>query len=252
VSTVLGTRRVLLWTGAWALGIRVVPFLSTSYLMIPVGVLAALLALTRARRLLWIVALIEGLALLVIGCSPLVPWLARPWLRSDPLRPADAVVSLSAWIYPNGALDEHAQLRLLHAYELLGSGLAPRLVITRIKPPRPSGLPAVRRQVQQLGLRIPIDEVGPAGNTHDEALAVARLVRQRGWKRVILVSDPMHLRRAGAVFEAAGVPVCCSPAVPVGYSLLPSDGPEAHLAAFRDWLHEVIGYQVYRRRGWIR
>jgi hypothetical protein len=42
------------------------------------------------------------------------------------------LVSLSSEVYSDGSLDDRAQLRLLHAYELLASGTARRLVITRI------------------------------------------------------------------------------------------------------------------------
>ncbi len=213
--------------------------------------MGAWLALTRARRLLWAAGAVECLALLVIGYSPLAPLLLKAWVRSDPLQPADAVVSLSASMYPNGELGERAQMRVLHAFELLGAGAAPRLVITRIAPPVPSSLPAVRSQMRQLGLNVPIDEVGPAKNTHDEALAVARLARQRGWTRVILVSEPFHLRRAGAVFARAGVNVCCSPSRSVGYRMGRLDPPFDRLDAFRDWLHEAVGYEIYRWRGWI-
>jgi uncharacterized SAM-binding protein YcdF (DUF218 family) len=242
---------VLLWSGARDLGIRGLPGGANPYLLVLAGMLGSLVALTRARRLLWAAGAAECFTLLAISFTPLVPTLMRAWVRSDPLQPAQAVVSLSADIYPDGTLDEHAQLRVLHAYELLGAGAAPRLVLTRIAPPRPSSVPMVRRQMRLLGLHCPIDEVGPTHNTHDEALAVARLVRLRGWKRVILVSDPVHLRRAGAVFAHAGVNVCCSPGLSTGYNAHQLAAPGDRLAAFRDWLREWLGYHIYRWRGWI-
>ena len=205
---------VLLGLGARTLGLRAEPGVLNSALFLIAGAVGAFLAAAGARRLLWIAGALECLALLVISYTPLVPALMHAWVRRDALRPADAVVSLSSQVYPDGSLDTHAQLRVLHAEELLSAGWAPRLVLTRIAGREPSALPVIRRQMRLFGLRCPIDEVGPVRNTHDEALAVAALARRRGWRRVILVSDPDHLRRAGAVFAHAGLEVCCSPAPP--------------------------------------
>jgi uncharacterized SAM-binding protein YcdF (DUF218 family) len=107
------------------------------------------------------------------------------------------------------------------------------------------------RQMRAFRLDYPIDEVGPVLNTHDEALAVARLAHQRGWQRVLLVSDPLHMRRAAAVFTHAGLPVSCSPCGGGEYDLRSLQGPGDRLAAFRDWVKEWIGCQVYHRRGWM-
>src|SRR5262249_38160601 len=152
------------------------------HLILVAGLLGSGLALTRARGLLWAAAGCVCAAVLVVSYTPLVPSVVRAWLRSDPVRPCEAVVSLSSEVYSDGSLDDRARLRLLHAYELLASGAARRLVITRLVLPRQSAAPVVRRQMRALHLIFPVDEVGPVDNTHDEALAVARLARQRGWK----------------------------------------------------------------------
>jgi uncharacterized SAM-binding protein YcdF (DUF218 family) len=88
-------------------------------------------------------------------------------------------------------------------------------------------------------------------NTHDEALAVAKLVHQRGWDRIILVTDSWHMRRAAAVFQKAGVKVICSPCQERLYDLEKLEDPQDRLEAFRDWLHEEVGFEWYRLRGWI-
>jgi uncharacterized SAM-binding protein YcdF (DUF218 family) len=104
--------------------------------------------------------------------------------------------------------------------------------------------------MQALGLDYPVDEVGPVFNTHDEAVAVAALARQRGWHRVILVTHLWHMRRAAAVFEKAGLPVLCAPCDEAQYDLKALNTSDARLHAFRDWLHEIVGIAVYRLRGW--
>ena len=99
--------------------------------------------------------------------------------------------------------------------------------------------------------------LGACSDTHDEAVKVAALAKQRGLKRVLLVTSASHMPRSMATFQKAGVQVV---AVPCNYlsSLnqvndlqwfhLPSDHG---FEIFNFWLHEILGDWVYRWRGWI-
>jgi uncharacterized SAM-binding protein YcdF (DUF218 family) len=99
---------------------------------------------------------------------------------------------------------------------------------------------------------IPVEEAaGFVTSTHDEAVAVARLARQRGWERVILVTDATHMRRAAANFEKAGLHVLCSPCAPRDYQLPAPATPGQRRRAFRDWLYETYQYQTNRLQGWV-
>jgi uncharacterized SAM-binding protein YcdF (DUF218 family) len=112
-------------------------------------------------------------------------------------------------------------------------------------------MPAVQRQMAALGLSAPIDEVGPAVNTHDEALLVARLARKRGWKQVLLVTSPAHTRRARATFLKAGLQVLVRPSPERDYELSSLNDPVQRLRAFRHWIYEWAGWHLYQRRGWV-
>lgn len=214
----------------------------------------ALIGLTPAKRL-WLA--LAGLAILMVGIlayTPLAETLVRRWNRADVLPPNKtfpAVVVLSSHVQKGQTLDSRAQERILKGYELLGTGKAERLVVTESALVFGSQAPVVREQMRRYGLPYPMDSVGPVRDTHDEAMAIARLAHVKGWKQVLLVTHPWHMRRAAAVFQKAGVPVVCVPCVEGGYDLDALHETTARLAAFRDWLHEVVGYQVYRRRGWI-
>jgi uncharacterized SAM-binding protein YcdF (DUF218 family) len=232
------------------LGLQSVPLLRGEHLLAASAILGALLGGTRLRLLLWVGAGLATAGLLLVGYTPLIVGPVRSLVRRDALRPVEAVVVLSSNIQKDGDLTDVAQIRLLRGYEVLEAGLARRLVIPRLAPPKRPYLPTVRRQMQSLGLDFPIDEVGPVANTHDEAVAVARLARKEGWETVILVSDPTHLSRAAATFERAGLRVLCSPCVERNYDLENLDIPAERLHAFRDWLWETVGMWVYRRRGW--
>jgi uncharacterized SAM-binding protein YcdF (DUF218 family) len=90
-------------------------------------------------------------------------------------------------------------------------------------------------------------------NTHDEALAVARLLRERGLRGgVLLVTSPLHTRRGAATFAAAGVEVRAVPAIETSYDLDELATPDDRLRAFGAAAHERIGLLVYRWRGWLK
>jgi uncharacterized SAM-binding protein YcdF (DUF218 family) len=244
----LGT---LLGFGALELMRGAIPAIGTDILVPIMGICGALIGAVGAQRLLWVISTGLVAILLIVGYTPLVPALMPSLIRSDPLRNAPAVVVLAAAFRTDGELSAATQARLLHGYEVMAQGYAPRLVITRLGDPPRSNLAAARRQMEQLGLHFPVDEVGPTQNTHDEAVAVARLARQRCWERVILVTHPWHMRRAAGLFDKVGLQVICSPCPEREYEINSLDSLNTRLKAFRDWAHEAIGLAIYRRRGWL-
>lgn len=171
------------------------------------GVLGLLLGASRAR---WAgplgVVILLALAVLVER-TPLAEGAARGLTIRDRLARSDAVVVLAADIFPDGTPTPQSQRRLAHAYSLLRARWSPRLVLTRFAPPRPSYAPAVRRQMNRARLEAKLLEAGPIRITRDEARHVSILARERGWNRVILVTDRSHTRRAKALFREVGLSV---------------------------------------------
>ena len=231
--------------------IGMIPVLRGDHLYGVAAIAGALLGISRLRALPWTAAGLSAAGMLLIGYTPLVNPLIRECVRRDPLARADAVVVLSSDIFRDGQMMQSAQARFLRGYEVVREGYAPRMIITRLHAPKPSYRPALDAQLDRLDLDFPIEETAPVRNTRDEALAVARLAEARGWSRIILVSDASHLRRAGAAFEKAGLEVLCSPSADREYDLESLDTPDQRLNAFRDWVWEAVGYQTYRRNGWI-
>lgn len=243
-----GVLGAFLGIGAWLLGAP--QMLHWEDMFAVPTVLGALLGLTRARTGLWVASTAMAAGLITIGYTPLVPHLLSR-NAVDALRPAPAVVVLSAYVHQDGSLSGQAQDRLLQGYALLRQGYAQEMVLTDSTDYHGSQVPAVRRQMRLLGLDYPVDVAGSVRDTHDEALAVARLARARGWRRVLLVTHPWHMRRAAAVFEKAGLNVIRSPCAEGEYDLYGLDTAPGRLRAFQDWLHETVGYAIYRHRGWI-
>jgi uncharacterized SAM-binding protein YcdF (DUF218 family) len=99
--------------------------------------------------------------------------------------------------------------------------------------------------------------LGICANTHDEALQFRKLKEAEGWQKVLLVTSALHMRRAEAVFRKQGVdvtPVACDFQVHgvLGAPGFPSPFPRQHrLDLLSLYLHEQIGWWVYKWRGWI-
>jgi uncharacterized SAM-binding protein YcdF (DUF218 family) len=99
--------------------------------------------------------------------------------------------------------------------------------------------------------------LGNNGDTHDEALKVARLATERGWRRILLVTSANHMRRASATFRHVGLEVTPAPCnfltsvstgeVPFTLSVPGPDG----FVKMGIWLHEHVGWLMYWRRGWL-
>lgn len=237
----------------------------------------ALLALTvwRLGHRKWRAAL--GSATLVafiyvIGATPfpasLLASLERPYagVRPETLPNVDAVVMLGGMTNPStndvfgfhfdGAVD-----RVITAVELVREHKARALVLGGgINPiiANPGEGELLRRWIETWNVaRVPVHLLGICLNTHDEAVRTKALADAQGWKRIILVTSAAHLRRGEALFKKLGMDVTCfacdfdgltsQQRSVMGY-FVPSTKGFDLLATY---LHEVVGWWVYRWRGWI-
>ncbi len=148
-----------------------------------------------------------GLAVLVVALFILHPLLfaaiGQQLVAADELRPADAIIVLAG----------NAPSRSAHGVELYRQGWAPRVIVAdeRVKS---HGLETTWRVLNEQGiarLDIPADALvvlpRPGEDTHDEAMLSRDMLAERGWTRVILVTDRFHSWRARAIFRAALAPI---------------------------------------------
>jgi len=221
-------------------------------LLVPLVVIAGVL-LSAVRLQVVLTSLLGLLAALwlAVAFTPLDRALADGLPRVDALGPADAIYVLASDVQPDGDLTVEALARLVHGIELAGQALAPRLVVGEL--PRPHGRYAdsARRFLDELHLPTELLTVGPVGTTHDEAVLLGELFKKNGWRRVLLVTSPLHSRRAAAVFEAQGLTVVSAPTREAKYDLETLSSPDERLRAFPEIVHEELGIWVYRRRGWL-
>ena len=103
-----------------------------------------------------------------------------------------------------------------------------------------------------IGLPASIIFVDSILTTRTEALRMRSIARAKGWTTLVVVTSPLHTRRACATFEAVGFKVVCVPASVRDSGLDPNSNAEDRLRAFRSWLYERFATDSYRRRGWIQ
>jgi len=162
------------------------------------------------RRSVIVGALIAVVGLVVVGIAchrPLLMLAAGLLVVDDRPAHADAIVVLA------GATPE----REAKAATLYREGWAPRVVISR------QVLPTNVRDLLRLGVRsldlqqearlalekygVPANRIvalaDVASNTESELALVHRIARERGYRRVILVSSPFHTRRVKLIWSRA-------------------------------------------------
>ncbi len=212
----------------------------------------ALWRLKLLRRLLGAGTAVLGGLWLFVAASPLCNWLAQDLPRRDHVEKADAIYVLGSSMQRDGELTSSSMSRLFRGLELLGQDLAPRLIVPELSPPIPATYAREARAIMSnLGMRQEVLTVGPTYNTRDEAVAVAALFKERGWKKLLLVTSPSHSRRASAAFEREGLVVISSPSIEVLFDLERLEQPDDRIRAFSSLAHERLGLWVYARRGWI-
>lgn len=222
-----------------------------------------------ARRL-W--PLMLPLVALAALCTPAAAHLAlftlEPYASPLEERPADAeaIVVFSAGVHePQGPrtraqMDEDSLDRCLLAARLYANG-PPCPVLTSggkvyADEPGPAYAAVLADFLGQLGVK-PSDLVRQEAsrNTHENAVECARILKEKGIGRVVLVVDAVDMHRAAACLRHEGIEVIPAPCHfrAVGSpspenALLP--GPRAAEQVERVW-HEWLGLALYWGRGWL-
>jgi uncharacterized SAM-binding protein YcdF (DUF218 family) len=218
-------------------------------LVFAAAALGGLLALTRLRPLLVGATALLAVLWCVVAMTPLSAWLSHGLTRSEAVEPADAVfVSLSS-IRPGAQGPAEVRNRLFHGLALLARGKAPRLVLCESA--EVHGVAIAREMMDAAGVTTELVVLPQATTTREESQAVATLARTRSFKLILLVTSPIHSRRASAALEKEGVTVVSSPSAETRFDLSTLDTWNDRLTAFGTVMHERLGLWVYARRGWI-
>ena len=119
----------------------------------------------------------------------------------------DVIVVLGAAVWPGGRPSPALQRRILRAVDLLQRGYAAYLLVTGGVGKYP---PAEATVMQRLAAAhgIPSQHIvceDQATSTFASALLCCDMLRQRGWSRVLVVTDRYHLPRALFAFWICGL-----------------------------------------------
>lgn len=223
--------------------------------LVPFAILGALAGMTRLRKVLWIPPALLTVVLLVVAYTALIEAPVRSLVRRDAVpQRADAIVVLSAGINPDGLLGWQATDRIIKGIELVQAGIAPTIVTTRERNVfRGKVITSEQDQKRLLALGGVTDAlVTPViNNTREEAVAVGRIARSRGWNQLVLVTSPAHSRRACATFEKVGLKISCVPSDSRDVAFIVLGNGEDRIAALRLLVYERVGTAFYRWKGWL-
>jgi uncharacterized SAM-binding protein YcdF (DUF218 family) len=206
----------------------------------------------RSARLLIAALAWYGAIVAVVLHTPATEWLAQPLYVPAQPASADAIVVLDAWASGDGEVNDSGVRRSMRAAELFRSGAAKTVVLSGSRARGPdggSGLPGMFDLITRLG--VPPSEIvmeTESRNTHESAAHVAALARTGDWRRVVLVTDGLHMRRASLSFSRYGLSV--QPA-PVLLSDMGGAQPSLRLRRLRSLVHEYGGVLYYWWKGWI-
>lgn len=139
----------------------------------------------------------------------LVRILGAPLSTAHSPSPADAIVVLGSRLHADGSLSAVGEERVRTGVQLWQLGLAPVVALTGGRDPL-GGAPipeavALARRAQVLG--VPESDLrieGASSNTADNARFTAKLLLPENRRRVWIVTQPFHLRRALFWFRRAG------------------------------------------------
>jgi uncharacterized SAM-binding protein YcdF (DUF218 family) len=246
-----------------ALGIWQVLGLSTFVTQCVLLVVGAIVAPSALGGALWLINALLVCALMLVSYTPLVEPMVAPFVRADApmvtsgaMPPADAIIVLSGAISADGRMAGQALDRLLTAIPLARARAVPELALSVVtRGERTSRVTSEADQRALVAMAEPslaLHFVHDVHSTRDEALAFAALARTRGWHRVLVVTSPLHTRRACAALEMQGLSVECHPAESRDYSLRAIRSGENRRLAFQDVLYETAATALYRSRGWMR
>jgi uncharacterized SAM-binding protein YcdF (DUF218 family) len=225
--------------------------------------------LRRRTTLAWSLVAFAATELFVFSTQPVADYLMR-WTEATAPRTFVADRTYDAVIVLGGVMEQRgpwmdngrdlsgAAERLTRAFEVLRAGQARNVLLSGGLTDPPPGMPSEADQLAVMlkGWGVPPDRITVeprSRNTYENAVESARIVGERGWRRVLLVTSAAHMPRALGCFRRAGL---TPDALPVDYrggsaAAGASWWPRASdLGLSTDALRELAGRMVYRLKGY--
>ena len=205
----------------------------------------------RARRRSLEIGVAAVLAYVTLFETPAVWWLASPLQREAPPRAADAIVIFAGGVGESGQAGGGYQERLQRAITLYEEGWAPRIIISSgfvfaFKEAEVMRAVAIEQGVPAAAIVLETD----AANTYQNVTYSKAVLERSGWRRILLVSSPYHMRRALLVWRKNAPAIDVVPE-PVASSQFYQHDRGATLTQIRGILQEYVAIADYWWKGWI-
>jgi uncharacterized SAM-binding protein YcdF (DUF218 family) len=221
---------------------------------------------TASRICFWLAVAV----LLVCGngwvSGALIRHLERRYVAPEPIPQVDCILVLGGGTLsrlpprPTVEVDEAGD-RVLYGAYLYRQHKARSIICTGGGSGPRAGAEDMAELLESLGVpRDAIIKETKAMNTHEHATRLFPLLKERGFKRILLVTSAMHIPRAMGVFRRDCPGLQFIPA-PTDFRVVDSDAPwyaqvfapiptPHQLVNFSDAMHEYLGMAYYKLRGW--
>jgi uncharacterized SAM-binding protein YcdF (DUF218 family)/glycosyltransferase involved in cell wall biosynthesis len=204
---------------------------------------------TRARAAELVLAIV-AVYVLIFHTNAL--WqLAAPLQVSASPRSADAIVVFAGGVGETGKAGGGAQERLNEAVELYRAGHAGHLVLSSGYVYSFKEAEVMRDLAVAQGVparAIALEE--RATNTYENVRFSDQILRAHGWRSILLVSSPYHMRRALMVWRKLAPDITVTP-TPPPRSQFYDHFRGATLEQVRGILYEYLAIFGYWRKGWV-
>lgn len=204
-----------------------------------------------ARRRSVATIVLAAIAYLVVFQTPLVWRAAEPLAMSAKPVQADAIVVFAGGAGESGQAGGGYQERVKQAVDLYRQGYAPRMIFS-------TGFVFAFQEGEVMKSLAIANGVPPdaiilelqARNTYENVARTQEILATYGWKRVLLVSSPYHMRRSMLTWKVVAPATEAIPTpVPASQFYQHDGGPS--LSQIRGILQEYAAIAIYWWRGWI-
>lgn len=181
-----------------------------------------------------------------------LPWmLASPLRLSETPRAADVIVVFAGGVGESGQAGGGYQERVKMAVDLYRGGFAQRMLFESGYAFTFPEAEIMRDLAVSLGVPASAIVLETHGvNTYDDVIRVRAVLREQGWRRILLVSSPYNMRRATMVWRKQAPDIEVIP-TPVPRSQFYTHETGASIDQLRGLAREFAALIAYWWRGWL-
>lgn len=202
-------------------------------------------------------ARVAGAAAAVVLIYALMLETSLPWIFAEPLRlsadvtAADAIVVFAGGVGESGQAGGGYQERVKMAVDTYQAGYAQQMVFVSGYAFAFPEAEIMRDLAVSLGVRpSAIVLEAEAGNTYEYVVRTHAILKERRWRRILLVSSPYHMQRAMRVWAKQAPDIEVVP-TPVAASQFYTHGRGATLEQIRGVVREYLAIVYYKAKGWL-